>query len=158
MSIMPITLSKPSLWFGWILSAIPAAFLLSGSVTAWLGIPQVAQGITHLGYPMGMLRVIGSLELLCGLLYIIPRTAILGAILMTGYLGGAVASHLRVGESQWVVAVVFGFIAWTGLILRDVRARAAFAIATDKFEDNPALSPASARQTSNGDGNSASLA
>ena len=126
---MQTTPSKPTLWIGWILSAIPAAFLLSGSVTAWLGIPQVAQGIIHLGYPMSMLRVIGSLELLCGLLYVIPRTAILGAILMTGYLGGAVASHLRIGESQWIVGVVFGCIAWTGLILRDARARAAFAIA-----------------------------
>jgi predicted transporter len=124
------TTSKPTYWIGWILSLIPAAFLLSGSVTAWLGIPQVTQGMTHLGYPTGMLRVIGSLELLCGVLYIIPRTAVVGAIVMTGYLGGAVASHLRVGESQWIVAVAFGFLAWIGLLLRDARARAAFSVAT----------------------------
>jgi predicted transporter len=131
MSITRTITSKPTLWIGWILSAIPAAFLLSGFVTAWIGIPQVVQGITHLGYPMRMLRIIGSLELICGFLYIIPRTAVLGAILMTGYLGGAVASHLRIGESQWIVPVVFGFIAWTGLMLRDARARAAFSAARE---------------------------
>ncbi|MDB4941250.1 MAG: hypothetical protein JWP97_784 [Labilithrix sp.] len=70
------------------------------------------------GYPAGAARPLGIIELLCVILYLIPRTSVLGAILMTGYLGGAVATHVHMGEWQLVIAVIVGMIAWLALYLR----------------------------------------
>jgi hypothetical protein len=75
------------------------------------------------GYPAGTLIVLGVVELACALLYVMPRTSVLGAILMTGYLGGAVATHVRVGDA-FAAPLVLGVIAWGGLFLRDERIRA----------------------------------
>ena len=75
------------------------------------------------GYPAGTILPIGVVELICVILYAVPRTSILGAILMTGYLGGAVATHVRVGD-VWVAPFAIGVLAWFGLFLRDARIRA----------------------------------
>lgn len=84
----------------------------------------VIDGFTgQFGYPAGAILPIGVVELTCLILYVIPRTSVLGAILVTGYLGGAVATHVRVGD-VWVAPFVIGMLAWLGLFLRDARIRA----------------------------------
>jgi hypothetical protein len=118
------TSSKKLLWTGWILSAIPAMMLLSGGIFALTMSPMVVEGIQHAGYPVHLIAPIGIIEILCSVLYLVPRTAFYGAILLTGYFGGAVATHLRIGESQFVVPIVFGIIVWVALALRDARFRA----------------------------------
>ena len=85
--------------------------------------PAVVEGFTHLGWPERLTLALGILELVCTVLYAIPRTAVLGAILLTGYLGGAIATHVRIGE-QFVMIVILGVAIWAGLFLRDPRLRA----------------------------------
>ena len=109
---------------GWILSAIPTLMLLSGTYFALSGAPMVAEGIAHAGYPVSLVKTIGLIELVCGVLYLIPQTAFYGALLITAYMGGAVATHLRIGEKQWAVGVVFAFVIWVALAMRDSRLRA----------------------------------
>lgn len=115
--------SRRKLWAGRILSAIPAVMLLSSGVNAFTQSPMVLEGMTHLGYPVGVAPGIGLVAFLCALLYVIPRTAVLGAILLTGYLGGATASHIRVGD-PFFGPILFGVLVWAGLYLRDDRLRA----------------------------------
>jgi hypothetical protein len=76
------------------------------------------------GWPESILLVLGVLELGSVLAYLIPRTAVLGAILMTGYLGGAIATHVRIGDPGWPTALILGIFVWAGLYLRDERLRA----------------------------------
>jgi hypothetical protein len=109
---------------GWILSAIPALMLLSGTYFALSGAPMVTEGMAHNGFPLSLVKTIGLIELTCSVLYLIPATAFYGAILISAYMGGAVVTHLRIGESQWFVGVVFAIIAWAGLAMRDSRFRA----------------------------------
>lgn len=85
--------------------------------------PQALEGMVKLGWPQSMANTIISLEVCCLALYLFPPTAVLGAVLLTGYLGGAVATHLRVGESP-AMAVIVGVVAWAGLYLREPRVRA----------------------------------
>ncbi len=117
------TSSKKMIWTGYVLMAIPALMLLSGAVNAFRQADFVLEGTRKLGYPDPLVPTIGGLELVCALLFIVPRTAVLGAILMTGYLGGAVASHLRTGDGMWPVPVFFGAMVWGSLFLRDRRLR-----------------------------------
>jgi hypothetical protein len=116
--------SKKLIWTGWILSAIPALMLISGGCYALTKTPMVIQGMQHTGYPVSTIAPIGIIEIVCAILFLIPRTAFYGAILLTAYFGGAVATHLRIGESELVVAIVFGIIVWVALALRDPRFRA----------------------------------
>src|SRR5205085_1189623 len=83
----------------------------------------VAEGFVHLGYHEGLALGIGVLELVCTAVYMIPGTAVLGAVLLTGYLGGATATHVRVGE-PFYAPVLLGVLLWFGLFLRDARLRA----------------------------------
>ena len=83
---------------------------------------QALEGFIKLGYPPLAITSIGALELGCTVLYLIPRTTVLGAILLAGYMGGAVATHLRVGEA-FIVQVLVGVLLWGGLHLRDERIR-----------------------------------
>lgn len=82
------------------------------------------EGFTKFGYPESLLRVLGIVELTCTIIYLIPRTAVLGAILLTGYLGGATATHARVSDPSFVMPVICGVLIWLGLYLRDLRVRA----------------------------------
>ncbi len=86
-------------------------------------LPAIKQGFAHLGYPESLGLAIGVLLLACTALYAIPRTSVLGAILLTGYLGGATASHIRVGDPLYVPILV-GVLVWVGLYLREDRLRA----------------------------------
>jgi len=97
--------------------------LLSGAVNAFRMADFVLEGTRRLGYPDSLVPIIGVIELLCAATYLFPLTAVLGAILMTGYLGGAVASHRRIGDPTWPAPVLFGAMVWGGLYLRDRRLR-----------------------------------
>jgi len=115
--------AKTKLWSGHILSALPALFLLSSGVNMSMKASFVMDGFAHLGYSESLALAIGILEFACALLYAIPQTSILGAVVLTAYLGGATASHVRIGEPFFAPMIV-GALAWAGLFLRDDRLRA----------------------------------
>jgi hypothetical protein len=120
-------LSKGRLWTGRIMSALPALFLLVDGVGKLIKPAPVVEGTVQLGYPESVLLGLGIVLLTCTILYTIPRTAILGAILLTGYLGGAIATHVRVGSplfSHILFPVYLAVLIWGGLYLRDERLRA----------------------------------
>jgi len=114
-------------WAGRVMTALPVLFLLFDSVIKLIRIDPVVQSFTELGYPVDLAVGIGIVELVCLLVYLIPRTSLLGAILLTGYLGGAVATHVRVG-SPWFTHVLFPIyvagLLWGGIYLREDRLRA----------------------------------
>jgi hypothetical protein len=115
--------SRTSLWAGRVLSAL---ILLLIGFTAMFGVlkPDVArQGFAHYGYPDGAMLRITVIEIACAIVYAIPRTSVLGAILLAGYLGGATATHVRVGE-PFFLPIIVGIVIWLGLYLRDHRVRA----------------------------------
>jgi hypothetical protein len=118
-----IAVSKAALWTGRVLSALPVLFMLILPIYFQLHIEKVQEGMTKYGYPNTVGRTILTVEMLCALIYAIPQTATLGAILLSGYLGGATATHVHAGE-PWFFPVIFGVIAWLGLYLRDPRLRA----------------------------------
>jgi len=113
---------------GWVLSGLAIAFLLMDATMKLLALPVVLETSGPLGFPgAAMARGLGVLLLVCTLLYAAPQTAVLGAILLTGYLGGAVATHVRVGDplfSHDLFGVYVGVFLWLGLYLRDARLRA----------------------------------
>jgi hypothetical protein len=117
--------SKGALWAGRILSALPVLMLTIDGVMKLVNPPPVVEAMTRLGLN-GSSAVIGILELICVAVHVLPRTALLGAVLLTGYLGGAVATHLRAGSDLFslVFPVILGSMLWTGLLLRDARLRA----------------------------------
>jgi hypothetical protein len=104
------------------MSALPVLMLLFSGILKLVKPASVAEGFTHLGYDDNLALGLGLVELLSTLLYVIPRTTVLGAILLTGYLGGATATHLRIGE-PFHMAVLLGVLLWGGLYLRDERLR-----------------------------------
>ena len=123
--MQPITqspVSKKALWAGYIMTALPVLMLLFSAVMKFVQPPPVLEGFKHLGLPESFAFGLGVLELLCTLLYIIPQTSALGAILLTGYLGGAIVTHLRVGDA-FIGPIIFGILIWGGLFLRDRRLR-----------------------------------
>jgi hypothetical protein len=114
-------------WTGRVLSAIVVLFLVLDGVMKLMAIPPVVDAFRQLGYPLESASVIGYLALACALLYAIPRTAVLGAIVLTGLLGGAISTHVRVHDplfTHTLFGVYLGVIAWGGLWLRDARLRA----------------------------------
>jgi hypothetical protein len=115
--------SKKMLWAGRILSALPVLLIVFTGVFSLLKPAAAAQGFVHYGYPDGAMLRITIVEIACAIVYVIPRTSVLGAILLTGYLGGATATHVRVGE-PFVLPIVAGVLVWAGLFLRDERVRA----------------------------------
>ena len=119
--------SKGRIWTGRVMSALPALFLLVDGVGKLVQPAPVVEGTVQLGYPESALLGLGIILLACTVLYVIPRTAILGAILLTGYLGGAIATHVRVGSplfSHILFPVYVAVLIWGGLYLRDEWLRA----------------------------------
>ena len=110
--------SKAMFWAGWVLSSIPIIFLGSGALFALSHASFVMEGMGKYGFTPSFTTIVGMCELLCVLFYAAPRTAPIGAMLMTAYMGAAVITHLRAEESQWIVPVVFCVIVWAGLLLR----------------------------------------
>ena len=115
--------SRKALWAGRVISALPVLMLLMSAAMKFAKPAAVVEGFTKLGWPERLALGLGVLELAVTVLYVIPRTAVLGAILVTGYLGGAVATHVRVGD-PFIAPVILGVLAWLGLYLRDPRLRA----------------------------------
>lgn len=116
--------SKAAIWSGRIISAIPVLMLFFSAGMKLSGSDQVIEGFAQFGYPRSLIRPLGIVELLCTIIYIVPRTSVLGAILLTGYLGGATATHVRLEDPAAIGAVLFGVMIWLGLYLRDRRIRA----------------------------------
>ena len=119
--------SKASIWTGRILSTLIVLLLLVDCLFKFLQPPQVVEGMHKLGLPPAITVPLGILLMLCTLLYAIPYTSVLGAVLLTGYFGGAVLTHLRVSEplfTHTLFPVYFGILAWFALFLRDPRIRA----------------------------------
>lgn len=122
--VPPTPVSKPVLWTGRVMSALPILLVLMSSVMKLLKLPAVVEGFARAGLPQHLILPVGSIELVCVVVYAIPRTSVLGAILMTGLLGGATITTLRVGDPTYPMPVVLGMLAWGGLYLRDPRLRA----------------------------------
>jgi DoxX-like family len=118
--------SKAMIWTGRVMSALPALFLLFGGVMNLAKPDFVVQGTMKYGYPESVIVPLGIVVIACTVIYLIPRTAVLGAILLTGYLGGAVATHVRADEGWFAILfpVFFGALLWGGLVLRDAKLRA----------------------------------
>jgi hypothetical protein len=108
---------------GWVLGILPCLLLLFSAWMKLSGNKQAVDGFAQMGFPQGVALKIGAVELACTILYLVPQTAVLGAILLTGYLGGATVTHVRVGE-PWFAPVIVGVVLWLGLFLRDPRLRA----------------------------------
>jgi hypothetical protein len=120
------SISKPAIWTGRAMSSLVILFLLLDGAMKLIPLDVVLKASEPLGIPASLARTLGVLTLGCTLLYAFPRTAVLGAILLTGYLGGAVATHLRVGDPLFthvLFGVYLGLLAWGGLYLRDGRLR-----------------------------------
>jgi hypothetical protein len=116
--------SKAMLWTGRVISAIPVLMTgVMGAVMFFVAPEKVAEGMKTYGYPPGVAKPLLVVEMICAVIYAIPQTAVLGAILLTGYLGGAVATHVHAGEPFWM-AVLVGVLVWLGLYFRDARIRA----------------------------------
>jgi DoxX-like protein len=114
--------SKGALWAGYICGAAPVLMLLFSGVMKLIKPAPVVVEFGRLGYPEKLTIVLGIIELACTVIYIIPRTAILGAILLTAYLGGATATHVRIGD-PFFIPIVLGILIWLGLYFRDPRLR-----------------------------------
>ena len=117
--------SAKGVWAGRIVSWLPGLFLLLDGVAKLFKPAPVIEGTVKLGYSESVIIPLGIVLIVCTVLYLIPRTAVLGAILLTGYLGGAVATHVRAADGIFpvVFAVTFGVLLWLGLYLRDARLR-----------------------------------
>jgi hypothetical protein len=117
------TPSKTSLWIGWIISGLCILFLLFDAIMKIIKEEHSIKGSVQLGWPEHSIQSIGIVLLICTILYLIPKTSILGAVLLTGYLGGAIAIMIR-AEQQLYFALVFGLLVWLGLYLRDKKLHA----------------------------------
>ena len=111
------------LWTSYVVSAIPVAMMIFSAVLKFFP-SVVADGFNQLGWPVGLAPILGVIELACVIVYIFPRTAVLGAILVAGYLGGATATHVRVGDGFFFAPFLLGVLAWLGLWLREPRLKA----------------------------------
>jgi hypothetical protein len=124
MQTAALPVRRGPLWAGRILTGLTVLMLLASAAAKLLERPEVVDEIVgRLGYPLGSLLGLALIEIACVALYAIPRTAVLGAVLLTGYLGGAIASHVRIGEAPLIPAVL-GLIAWGGIYFRDDTVRA----------------------------------
>lgn len=117
--------SRLRLWAGRIISTLPALFLLIDGIMKLVKPAIVVEATVKLGYPESVIFGLGIVLLACTILYLVPRTAVLGAILLTGYLGGAITTHVRVGDPTFsiVFPLILGALLWVGLYLRNERLR-----------------------------------
>lgn len=134
-AMQSVPVSTTMTWAGRIVSTLAVLFLLFDSVLHVVKPVPVVEAFGQLGYPVSLAVGIGLVELCGVVLYAIPRTSILGAVLLTGYLGGATASQVRIGHAlfgQALFPVYVGVLVWGGLFLRDGRLRAIFPLRTHK--------------------------
>ena len=115
--------SKAMFWAGWVITVLPVLMLAMSAYAKFAQIPQAVEGLEKFGYKLDLLLPLGIVEVVCALIYLFPRTAVLGAILLTGYLGGATATHVRVYD-PFHMPIILGVMVWLGIYLRDARLRA----------------------------------
>lgn len=123
---MSIDISTKALWTGRLLSGLAVLFLTFDAAVKVLKLGPAVEATTQLGYPESVIVPLGLIEIVCLIVYVIPRTSVLGVVLWTGYLGGAVASQVRVGNPLFTHAlfpIYIGALLWIGLGLRDHRVR-----------------------------------
>jgi hypothetical protein len=123
---------RGAIWTGRVLSGLAVLFLTFDAAIKLIALPPAVEATGQLGYPLSSLFSIGLIELACLIVYLIPRTAFVGAVLWTGYLGGAIASHLRLADplfSHTLFPIYIAALLWVGLWLRDRRVNALFAAA-----------------------------
>jgi hypothetical protein len=112
--------SGTAVWTGRVISGLASLVFLFSAAMKFKGGPELDQGMAHLGLPARMVLPLAVLETACTVIYLIPQTAVLGAILLAGYLGGAICTHWRVGDPVFV-QVILGLLVWLGLYLREPR-------------------------------------
>jgi len=133
----PVAVSKAMLWVGRIISTLAVLMLLMSGIMKLVKPDPVVEGFAKFGYHEGLALGLGILELVCTVLYAVPRTSVLGAVLLTGYLGGATATHVRIGD-PFYFPVILGVLVWGGLYLRDPRLHALLPLRGDPSD---ALNP-----------------
>ena len=122
-------ISAGRIWTGWTISGLMAAFMLFDAGARFAKPAQVAEAFARTGWPMRLSSTLGAILLTCAAFYLVPQTSVLGAILLTGYLGGAVATNLRLGIpllTHTLFPVYFGVVIWIGLWVRDPRLGSVF--------------------------------
>jgi len=107
-------------WVGRVISVLASLVFLMSAFLKLKGGPELKQGIAHLGLPESMVMPLAILEISCAAIYLVPATAVLGAILLTGYIGGVILTHWRVGD-PFFIQIVLGILVWLGLFLREGR-------------------------------------
>ena len=110
-------------WVGRVISVLASLMFLMSAGMKLKGGPELAEGMAHLGLPSSMVVPLAILELTCVVIYLIPITSVLGAILLAGYIGGAICTHWRVGD-PFIVQILLGIFVWLGLYLREDRLKA----------------------------------
>ena len=115
--------STKALWAGRIISTVPILLMLFGAVVKLVRTPSVIQGFAQYGYADHLIVPVGIIELVSTIVYLIPRTSVLGAILLTAVMGGAVTTNIRVGNPAFVMPIILGLFIWGGLYFRDQRLR-----------------------------------
>ena len=120
----PRSISKAMYWIGWVVGALPALLLIMSGIFKFSGAggDEAVREVTRLGWTPPLMGSIGILEILVAVIYLIPQTAVLGAILATGYMGGAIATHVRISDPFYIQALI-PVLFWVGLYLRDPRIR-----------------------------------
>lgn len=123
MPILTQPVSRPQFWAGAILAGLVVAFFIFDAVSKLLQVEAVVKASAQLGLPASTTPFIGILLLVCTAIYVVPKTSVLGAILLTGYLGGAIAIHVRAenGAFPVIFSAVFGGLVWLALVLREPR-------------------------------------
>jgi hypothetical protein len=121
--VTPRDTPRAMLWTGRVLTALIVLFMLFDAYGKLAKIQPVVEGTTQAGYPESAIRPIGAAALLGAVLYAIPQTSVLGAIVLTGFLGGAVATHVRMADNNYFFAIIFGIVTWLGIYFRDARLR-----------------------------------
>ncbi|MCI0358995.1 MAG: DoxX family protein [Planctomycetaceae bacterium] len=109
-------------WTGWGISGLVSLGLAVSAAFKFIHLPEVTKEFARLGYADNLAFGLGIVEIGCTILYLIPQTSVLGAILLTGYLGGATATHVRIGD-PFIPPIIFGILVWVGIFLRDPRLR-----------------------------------
>ena len=118
-----VSASGKIVWVGRVISALVSFLFAMSAVMKLRGGPEVVEGMGHLGLPESLIMPLAILEISCVVIYAIPATAVLGAILLTGYIGGAILTHLRVGD-PFFMQIAIGLLIWLGLYLREDRLKA----------------------------------
>lgn len=111
-----------SVWIGRVLSGLISALFTFSAIMKFSGAEELKKEMVKFGIDENLIRPIGIVEAICVLLYVIPQTKVLGAILLTGYLGGAILTHLRIND-PFIMHIIFGVLVWLGIYLRDERLR-----------------------------------